>query len=64
FVRLSSGHVAIVGASAQPHATDRPTVHVVQPSGAPVRFGRAIDLRLIEPKSLRVVQAVSAPADA
>lgn len=62
FVRLSSGHVALVGASAPPDAPDRPVVHVVQPSGSKERYGRAIDLRLIEPKLLRVTAAVPAPS--
>lgn len=62
FVRLSTGHVAIVGASAPPGASDQPVIRVVQPTGAPARFGRPIDLRLIEPKVLRVIEAVPAPA--
>lgn len=61
FVRLSSGHVAVVGAAASPPANDRPVVHVVQPTGSPVRFGRGLDLARIEPKSLRIVEAIRAP---
>ncbi len=61
FVKLSTGHVALVGASARPGTADRPTIHIVQPTGSPSRFGRAIDLRLIEPKALRVIEAVPAP---
>jgi hypothetical protein len=61
FVKLSSGHVAVVGASARPGEADRPTVHVVQPEGSANPYGRAIDLAMIEPKQLRVVEAVRAP---
>lgn len=61
FVRLSSGHIALVGTAARPGASDRPTVHVVQPAGAAERFGRAIDLAMVEPKRLRIVEAVRTP---
>jgi HD-GYP domain-containing protein (c-di-GMP phosphodiesterase class II) len=61
FVKLSSGHVAVVGAAARPGEADRPTVHVVQPQGSTSPYGRAIDLAMVEPKKLRVVEAVRAP---
>lgn len=58
FVKLSSGHVAIVGAGARPGRPDRPTVHVVQPEGPSGPYGSAIDLAAIDPARLRVVEAV------
>ncbi len=61
FVRLSSGHVALVGSAANRGASDRPTVHVVQPAGSASRFGRAIDLARIEPKMLRIIEAIRTP---
>lgn len=61
FVKLSSGHVAVVSAGAKPGTPDRPTVHVVQPEGSASPYGCAIDLSRIEPEQLRVVEAVRAP---
>jgi hypothetical protein len=61
FVRLSTGHVALVGAAAAPGTADRPVIHVVQPLGAGPRFGRPIDLARLEPKTLRIVEAIRTP---
>lgn len=63
FVRLSTGHIALVGAGGggAQRAPDRPVVHIVQPNGAPKRYGQAIDLSRVEPKALRVLEAVRAP---
>lgn len=68
FVRLSSGHIAVVGAASPPGAgggtAGRPVVLVVQPAGAARRFGQPIDLARIEKKKLSVVEAVRAPEGA
>jgi HD-GYP domain-containing protein (c-di-GMP phosphodiesterase class II) len=63
FVRLSTGHIALVGASGggAERSPDRPVVHIVQPSGSAKRYGQAIDLARVEPKALRVLEAVRAP---
>jgi len=53
-VKLSSGHIASVGASGPQGAADRPVVRVM------ATRGREIDLALVGRDELRVVDAVSA----
>lgn len=62
FVKLSTGHIAMVGAGSRPGQSDRPVVHVVLPVDKGMgRFGRPIDLAQDQPRRLRITEAVRIP---